>query len=376
MQPNIATLPLCQMASGDRLSLQVYRFVGHHPGKKVYIQSNLHGAEIAGNGVIFDLLTMLQDLETECLRGEIWLVPVCNPLGVNQRSHHFATGRYNPYSGEDWNRIFWDYEQFCPDLKDFAQAHHQDDLDSLQTRYRHRLLDSFAQHHSHCQGSRGAALTDIYRYRLQSLCADADYLLDLHSSSNQALDHLYCGQGRSASAQSFQVAFGIVLDQYDGNALDEAFLKPWVALERELRLLGRSVQFDLESWTLELGSGMTTNPQSLSRGYDGILNYLAHKGVLQAPGYPLPPSAEPFPLVRKSQLRRYYAVAGGFLRDRVAVGQAVQVGDPLYTLVTYNKYRTLPATITIESQDVGFVFDCSTNESMNQGEYVLSIAAI
>jgi predicted deacylase len=33
------------MASGDRLSLQLYKFTGATPGKKAYIQANLHGAE-------------------------------------------------------------------------------------------------------------------------------------------------------------------------------------------------------------------------------------------------------------------------------------------------------------------------------------------
>jgi len=376
MQPDIATFPLCQMASGDRLLLQVYRFVGHKPGKKVYIQANLHGAEIAGNGVIFELLETLQELRSECLWGEIWLLPVCNPFGVNQRSHHFASGRYNPYDGQDWNRIFWDYEQFCHDLDEFARSHQKLDPEALQQQYRQVILDSFEKHHRHCQGARGASLAEIYRYRIQSLCLDADYLLDLHTSTNQAVDYLYCGQGRSASAQFFQAQFAIVLDEYDGNALDEAFLKPWIALERELRTLGRPIQFELESWTLELGSGMSMSRGSIRRGYEGILNYLAHKGVLQSPGYPLPPSPEPFPIVHKSQLKRYYAVAGGFIGQRAALGQMVKIGDPLYTLITYNKSRTLPATITIQAQDAGLVFDHSTSQSLNQGEYVLSIVAI
>ncbi|MGA1474200.1 MAG: succinylglutamate desuccinylase, partial [Prochlorothrix sp.] len=76
------------------------------------------------------------------------------------------------------------------------------------------------------------------------------------------------------------------------------------------------------------------------------------------------------------QLKRYYAVAGGFIGQRAAVGQMVQVGDPLYTLITYNKSRTLPATITIQAQDAGLVFDHATSQSMNQGEYVLSIVSI
>jgi len=44
MEFTISTMPLLQMASGDRLGLQVYRFTGSQPGKKAYIQANLHGA--------------------------------------------------------------------------------------------------------------------------------------------------------------------------------------------------------------------------------------------------------------------------------------------------------------------------------------------
>ena len=100
-----------QMASGDRLSLQTYRFQGATSGKKVYIQANLHGAELAGNAVIYALIEFLNQLSATQLTGEVLLVPLCNPLGVNQRAHHFASGRFNPYDGRDWNRIHWDYEK-------------------------------------------------------------------------------------------------------------------------------------------------------------------------------------------------------------------------------------------------------------------------
>ncbi|MHC5823074.1 MAG: succinylglutamate desuccinylase, partial [Nostoc sp.] len=39
MLPIIETVALRQMASGDRLYLQVYKFIGAKAGKKVYIQS-------------------------------------------------------------------------------------------------------------------------------------------------------------------------------------------------------------------------------------------------------------------------------------------------------------------------------------------------
>jgi uncharacterized protein len=51
MLPVIESIVLRQMASGvgvarrrHRLYLQLYKFIGAQPGKKVYIQSNLHGA--------------------------------------------------------------------------------------------------------------------------------------------------------------------------------------------------------------------------------------------------------------------------------------------------------------------------------------------
>ena len=116
MNYTISKVPLLQLASGDRLSLQLYKFTGAKPGKKAYIQANLHGSEISGNAVINELIQFLIALEPRQLNGEIWLVPVCNPIGINQRSHHFSTGRYNPYDGKDWNRIFWDYEQQGEDI--------------------------------------------------------------------------------------------------------------------------------------------------------------------------------------------------------------------------------------------------------------------
>jgi predicted deacylase len=61
-------------------------------------------------------------LDNSQLVGEIWLVPVCNPLSTNQRTHYFSTGRYNTYDGKDWNRIFWDYEKECEDLEAFAKS--------------------------------------------------------------------------------------------------------------------------------------------------------------------------------------------------------------------------------------------------------------
>ncbi|MHC5718792.1 MAG: M14 family metallopeptidase, partial [Nostoc sp.] len=135
MLPVIESIVLRQMASGDRLYLQVYKFIGAKAGKKVYIQSNLHGAEIAGNAVIHQLIEFFLTINDSDLAGEIWLVPVCNPMGTNERSHHFSLGRYCVYEAKDWNRIFWDYEKQANDLVAFTKSQLHLDLEVVRQNY-------------------------------------------------------------------------------------------------------------------------------------------------------------------------------------------------------------------------------------------------
>lgn len=374
MRPTITTVPILQLASGDRLNLQVYRFSGNRSGKRVYIQSNLHGAEIAGNAVIYELLEFFNVLDDVQLHGEVCLVPGCNPLGTNQRNHQFSTGRFNAYDGKDWNRIFWDYEKAVDDLREFAQSQLEFETSVIQQNFRNRITAQFSQLADAIQSPSGVPYSERYRYQLQSLCLDADYLIDLHSSSNQGLDYLYFFRDRDDSAKFFLLSAGILLDTYDGDAFDEAFIKPWLALERHFADLGREIRFDIEAWTLELGSGMQINPASVAKGVRGVKNYLVEKGVLEIPGYPTPQI--PYHDMRfaaRSKVKKYYAPVGGMIQSRVPLGTVVQDGQRLYQLLSFNKDGRLPVTFDIEAEQGGLVFDVSTNHAVNEGEYVLGI---
>lgn len=375
MQPQINILPIATLASGDRLSLQIYQFIGAKPGKKVYIQSNLHGAEIAGNAVIHELIAFLSDLEAEVIAGEIWLVPACNPFGINQRSNHFSSGRFNPYDGKDWNRIFWDYEKVeDQNLEEFAQIHLNQEIEAIQSHFRQHILTEFSKLNDDIQSPSGVPFGDKYRYQLQSLCLDADYVIDLHSSTDQGLNYLYFFRHREDSAMHFLLPVAILLDKYDGDAFDESFIKPWLALEAQFADLGREVRFDIEAWTLELGSGMQMNPDSIAKGVRGIKNYLVHKGVLTLYDYPVePPSYHDMRFTARSKTTRYYAPTGGFVQSRVPLGRVVEQGQVLYELLCLNKDGQLPQTVKVCAAEGGLVFDVSTNQAVNEGEYVMGI---
>ncbi|MEL6496774.1 MAG: succinylglutamate desuccinylase/aspartoacylase family protein, partial [Cyanobacteria bacterium J06623_7] len=280
MMPQISTVDLLKLASGDTLSLQVYQFAGALPGKKAYIQANLHGAEIVGNAVIYRLIEHLTELDSSQIAGEICLVPVCNPLGVNQRSHFFSTGRFNSYDGKNWNRIFWDYEQEAENLTEFARSQLELSTDKIRQNYLAQIQQAWQQERARLKQPRSAPISRQYRDQLQSLCLYADYVIDIHSSSNQAIDYTFGFRERQDNVSYLLLPYAILMDKYDGDAFDEAFLKPWLALERELADLGKPVQFDVEAWTLELGAGMVMNPDSVKAGVEGIINYLIHKQIL------------------------------------------------------------------------------------------------
>lgn len=374
MLPTISTLPIQQLASGDRLFIQVYKFIGAKPGKKAYLQSNLHGAEIVGNAVIHQLIEFLTSLDETKLAGEIWLVPVCNPLSTNQRTHYFSTGRFNVHDGKDWNRIFWDYEKECKDLEDFAKSQVNLSTDEIRKNYLERIQAIFRRELDKIQAPSGLPFSDRYRYHLQSLCLDANYVIDIHSSSNQAIDYLYCFQSREESAKGFLLDYAILMDEYDGNAFDEAFMKPWLALEKSLAELGNPIKFDIDAWTLELGSGMQMNPDSVKKGFFRIKNYLAQKGILKIPGFPLEstPSHQVNFTIR-SEIKKYYAPTGGMIQSRVPLGSLIKAGQQVYQLISFNKNGELPSVIDICAEADGLVFDVSTNYAVNEGEYVLSV---
>ncbi len=374
MIPSISTIPIQQLASGDRLSIQVYKFIGHQPGKKAYLQANLHGAEIVGNAIIHQLIEFLMTLDNSQLVGEIWLVPVCNPLSTNQRTHYFSTGRYNTYDGKDWNRIFWDYEKECEDLEAFAKSQiHLEPVD-IRKNYLERIQTCFKKQLEKIQSPSSLPFNERYRYQLQSLCLDANYLIDIHSSSNQAIDYLFCFQSREESAKAFLLDYGILMNEYDGNTFDEAFMKPWLALEKKLVEFGKEIQFDIDSWTLEFGAGMQMNPESVRKGVLGIKNYLAQKEVLKIPDFPLVDTVDhTINFTIKSQVKKYYAPAGGMIQSRVQLGSSIKTGQLLYQLLNFNKNGELPILIDICAEADGLVYDVSTNQAVNEGDYVLSV---
>jgi hypothetical protein len=293
---------------------------------------------------------------------------------MNQRSHFFNSGRYNSYDGKDWNRIFWDYDQENENLEQFAKVHLADSPETIYQTYLQKIQQQFQLQLELTQQSSYLSYSAKYQQVLQSLCLDANYVIDIHSSSNQGVDYLFTFPGQEEQTKAFLLDVGLLVDEPTGYTFDEAFIKPWLSLENAFLKLGREIKFEVASWTLELGSGMTANAESVKKGVRGIKNYLASLGIVQVSDFPLTETKTyPLQLVSKDQLKRYYAHTGGIIQNCADLKQAVVAGETVYQILALNKPAEKPDLVNIKAENSGWIFDRATNQGVNEGEYVLTI---
>jgi len=99
---------------GTARQIHSFHFGPQQPEGKVYIQSSLHADELPGMLVAWHLKARLAELEANGrLRSEIVLVPVANPVGLEQVLMDIPLGRYELESGQNFNRLFVDLSEDC-----------------------------------------------------------------------------------------------------------------------------------------------------------------------------------------------------------------------------------------------------------------------
>ena len=97
--------PLPWSHLGSERTLSVFRYGAGT--RKVYIQASLHADELPGMRTAWELKKRLAELESQGqLQGVIELVPVANPIGLDQHLQGSHMGRFELGSGKNFNRSF------------------------------------------------------------------------------------------------------------------------------------------------------------------------------------------------------------------------------------------------------------------------------
>ncbi|TRX55879.1 succinylglutamate desuccinylase/aspartoacylase family protein [Thalassomonas sp. M1454] len=320
-------LTVGEMASGVSLTIPVYRLAGSGKGPSVYIQANIHGAEVQGNAVIYQLLELLQK---ETLAGDITLVPYANPIGCNHKNGEYTLGRFDPITGVNWNRMYH-FEQSIiePFAKEFADA----DIEVIKSAFKQKMLSDIQDKLNH--NNYGLTTGRRIAYQLQEMAHQADIVLDLHTGPVSS-KHLYCPEYAKDSANYFNIAHTIFIPNGFAGAMDEATFCPWWYLTDAFAKQGRELNFDKESFTVELGSQELIDLDEALIDAQSILSYLQYKNVLSSNNY------QPEKMTRYAcylkDYKQYYSPMGGMVDYLAEFGKPLAKGEPLARILRMDNY--------------------------------------
>ncbi len=321
-----------EMASGAALTVPVYRIKGLKDAPSVYIQANMHGAEVQGNAVIFQLLEQLRSMK---VNGDITLVPYANPVGCNHKNGEYTLGRFDPITGVNWNRMYHFDESI---IKPFVQRCIGKDDATIEADFKQLMIDTIEQKLDH--NIFGLTTGQRIAYQLQRLAHQADFVLDLHTGPISS-KHLYCPEYARESAQYFDIPHTLLIPNVFDGALDEATFCPWWKLQQAFADLGiefsiSSKRINKESFTVELGSQEQIDLDVALEDAKSILSYLQYKGVIETTEF------TPQPMTRYAcylkDYKAYYSPMGGMVDYLAEFGQPLAPGEPLARILRMDNY--------------------------------------
>ncbi|MBP0947571.1 succinylglutamate desuccinylase/aspartoacylase family protein [Pseudomonas alliivorans] len=299
---------------------------------KVYIQASLHADELPGMLVAWHLKQRLAELDNAGrLLGEVVVVPVANPIGLEQVLMDTPLGRYELESGQNFNRGFVDLGQH---VGDEIEARLTQDASRNRELVRDSLLAAL---------NAQTATTQLHSLRLtlQRLACDADMVLDLHCDF-ESVEHLYTTPEAWPKVEPLSRYLGaqasLLATDSGGQSFDECFTLVWWQLQQRF---GERFPIPLGSFsvTLELRGQGDVNHSLASRDCQAIINYLIDFGLIdgerQMPPellYPATPLAAVEPVATPvGGLLVFCAMPG----EHVDAGQLIaEIIDPISDAVT------------------------------------------
>ncbi len=351
-----------EMASGAKLTVPVYSFKSeNNSAASVYIQANMHGAEVQGNAVIFQLLELLQHCD---LRGNITLVPYANPVACNHKNGEYTLGRFDPITGVNWNRMYhFNQSMIQPFAEQYLDANEADIRDDFK-RFLVTELDQKLAHNIW-----GITTGQRIAYQLQRLAHQADIVLDLHTGPISS-KHLYCPEYAQASAEYFDIEHTILIDNDFGGAMDEATFCPWWSLQQAFEKLGRNFTmgkgaFKRESFTVELGSQEQIDLDVAKEDASSILAYLHSQGVIDNQQYQ--PKAMTRYACYLKDYKAIYSPMGGMVDYLAEFGKPLAAGEPLARILRMDNYGDGEAlhNVSVDEDVIPILHFASA--SVNQG---------
>jgi uncharacterized protein len=320
--------PLLSPSLGSQRQVTSLHFGQASNGRKAYIQSSLHADELPGMLTAHKLRGLLEAAEARGeIPGEVVLVPVCNPIGLDQSLMHHQVGRFELLSMENFNRNYPDFfrllkDRIAPQLTQDAEANKGIVRAAMQAVLQEQPV--------------GTEL-ESQRRVLMTLSCDADVVLDLHCDFEAVL-HMYVEQPMLPQMAPLARLLGVqtlLWARGSGPSIsfDEALSGPWWRLQEHFADRA-PIPLACASTTVELRGQTDVSDALATQDAQAIVEYLRHVDVLSGPAPALPePLCAPTPLSGTESLHAPHPGVIDFVAgvgERVAANQLLaRIVDPL-----------------------------------------------
>jgi predicted deacylase len=314
---------LPSQSPGSQRTLTSWHFGVAGATPRVYIQAGLHADEVPGLLVAHRLLRRLEELELAGqIIGEIVLVPVANPIGLNQMVMGLCQGRFEAGSGRNFNRGFPDLvaaaaRALAPRLGDDPRAN--------QRAVRAALSAALA-------ATPAPTELDGLQQILFGLALDADVVLDLHCDGEAAL-HLFAHSEQLDTAGALAGFLGaqatLHAHEQGGQSFDDALTRQWWELKR--RFADRPIPFACFATTIELRGQADVDSAQATADAEGLLRFLGWRGAIAGDGAAAP--AARYPATPLNCTEALTAPFGGLVVYHGQVGRWVEAGEALVELI-------------------------------------------
>ena len=365
MAKTVVALPLPTQHLGTTRTITVHRYGDPSARPKAYIQAGLHADEIPGMLSAHHLIARLDEADRQgAIRGEIIIVPVANPIGLDQYFGDRLFGRSSLEQGQNFNRGFADLvETVIPRLEDRLGS----DPAGNVTLIRSALLDASAE-------LRPANDLHELRRTLLGMAIDADFVFDLHCDL-ESLMHMYTSDELWPDAMDLAAQLGcravMLASDSGGDPFDEACSMPWCKLRSHF-----GDRFPVPnaclSATIELRGKSDVDDGLAASDADNLFRFLQRRGLIAGHPGPVPPlrcAATPL-----SGVDRLIAPVPGVLAFRRQIGDLVQAGDVIADIVDPTAEDPRTARTSLATRTSGILWSRNQTKMAVAGQTVAAIA--
>ena len=325
---------------GSNLKTKVFSFTGTQSSDcpELYVQSSVHGAEIQGYLVSLKLIEYFNKYPP---KGNVTIIPLANPYGANIKMGTYTYGRFDPATGENWNRFYCDIsclrkinrvheDQIV--LEEFFSEYQNLSLAQLKKKYKEKISHSLEK-----LLNTPLSFSRKLNIQLQKISSSADIVLDLHCDTD-SLPHIYAPEFGVVDAVKLNFPFIIAIPEVFSGAMDEATFMPWVHFYHGLKLFMPSTYSQEEnhfrSFTLELGPEEIICATQADIQFNNIINFLGEMNVcsLQNEADPKKIFYEKSQVCLLENFKTIFAPCGGAIVHSTALGRSMNANDSLFTL--------------------------------------------